>query len=154
MACFRGTFPIVIASNRRSLCCHTTEKIVATIKMFSSWMIGECCYLEMVFMLIKYAGMYDIVYVCWRHGNLMAKSWDEYRIGVLMNKGSICTISLFTIFSTQSITLMPIPRLWVQHFESICRSFLKINHLVSQRRIQGIHNNILKNTWQLGEEFE
>ena len=100
MAYFRGTFPIVIASNRRSLCCHTTGKIVVAIKMFYSWMIGVCCYLEMVFMLIKYAGMYDIVYVCWRHGNLMAMSWDEYRIGVLMNKGSICTISLFTIFST------------------------------------------------------
>ena len=99
---------------------------VTAVRMFSSWLIGVCYYLAMVFMLIIFAGMYNIVFACWKHGNLMAISWDGYITGVLVSEAYICSISLVTILNTQSIKLMPIQSLQVHHFELICRIFLKI----------------------------
>ena len=101
-------------------------QIVVDARMFSSWFVGVCYYLEMMFMIIRFAGMYNIVYVCWNHGSLMEISWYGYIIGVLLSEAYIYSISLVTILNTQSITLIPIQSLQMHHFELICRIFLKI----------------------------
>ena len=101
-------------------------QIVAAVKMFFSWLVGVCYYLEMVFMIIIFPGIYNIVYVCWKHGSLMAMSWDGYITEVLLSESYICSISLVTILNTQSIKLIPIQSLPVHHIELIYRIFLKI----------------------------
>ena len=77
-------------------------QIVVAVRMFSSWLIGVCYYLEIVFMLIRFVGMYNIVYVFWKHGSLMEMSWDGYITGVLASEAYICSISLVTFLNTQS----------------------------------------------------